>query len=344
VTTPGPQPAADTRVARVGAGTVEAYVHPPPASRMVAGAARRAGPLDLDACYDLCRRVHAAHGRTYYLATRLLPPARRAHVHALYGFARYADDLVDHAALAWTSAQRREALEAWSAELVQALEGEARSAPRDPVLRAAAHTITTLGIESGDVRAFLGSMAMDLTVTRYPTFDDLHGYVAGSGAAIGAMMLPVLGCHDPRARPPARSLGIAFQLTNFVRDVAEDWDRGRLYVPLADLEAFGVTEWDFHARHVGPRMRRLLAFQAARAQRYYRHAEQGLRLLPPGSRRCVRVADRLYRAILCEIADGDYQVFQRRAALSRRRRLALTVGALAGGLRQWPSRAATAPG
>ncbi|PSO51758.1 MAG: phytoene synthase [Actinobacteria bacterium QS_5_72_10] len=288
---------------------------------MVAGAARRAGPLDLDACYDLCRRVHAAHGRTYYLATRLLPPARRAHVHALYGFARYADDLVDHAALAWTPAQRREALEAWSAELVQALEGEARSAPRDPVLRAAAHTITTLGIESGDVRAFLGSMAMDLTVTRYPTFDDLHGYVAGSGAAIGAMMLPVLGCHDPRARPPARSLGIAFQLTNFLRDVAEDWDRGRLYVPLADLEAFGVTEWDFHARHVGPRMRRLLAFQAAR-----------------------RVADRLYRAILCEIADGDYQVFQRRAALSRRRRLALTVGALAGGLRQWPSGAATAPG
>lgn len=313
--------------ARAGDGTVEGYTHPPPAWHIVAGDGPRLGALDLDACYERCRRLHAAHGRTYYLASRLLPRQRRAHVHALYGFARYADDLVDHAAVGWTPAQRRQALEAWSGQLLGALAGEGR--PHDPVLRAVAHTITALGIEPRDVRAFLQSMAMDLTVSRYATFDELHAYVDGSGAAIGTMMLPVLGCGDARARGPARSLGIAFQLTNFLRDIAEDWDRGRLYVPLADLEAFGVTEWDFHARQVGPRMRRLLAHQAARAQGYYRHAEQGLGLLPPASRRCVRVAFRLYRGILEAIADADYQVFRRRAVLPRRRRLAVVAGELA---------------
>lgn len=325
---PGSHAAATGR-RRAGTGTVEPYVHPPPAAHMVGGRAREQPP-DLAACYELCRRLHAAHGRTYYLATRLLPPERRPHVHALYGFARYADDLVDHAALDWTPAQRRDALRAWSAELLETLADDQHRPPRDPVLRAAAHTIATLGIEPRDVRAFLQSMAMDLTVSRYPTFDDLSAYVDGSGAAIGAMMLPVLGCDDPRARGPARSLGIAFQLTNFLRDVAEDWDRGRLYIPLADLDAHGVTEWDFHARHVGPRMRRLLACQAARAQGYYRHAEQGLALLPAASRRCVRLAYRLYHGILEEIAAADYQVFARRVAVPPRRRLAAVAAELVG--------------
>lgn len=313
---------------------VDGYAHPPPALAIVAdGVAARGGPPDLAACYELCRRLHAAHGRTYYAATRLLPRERRPHVHALYGFARYADDLVDHLALGWSPAQRRAALEAWSRPLLAALDrgGDGRAEPvDDPVLRAAAHTVAALGIDPDDVRAFLRSMAMDLTTTRYATFADLRDYMEGSAAAIGSMMLPVLGCADPRARAPARSLGIAFQLTNFLRDVAEDWDRGRLYLPTEDLAAFGVTEWDLHARRVGPRLRRLLAFEAARAEAFYAHAEQGIPLLPPASRRCVRVARRLYRSILHAIADADYQVFHRRAALSRPRRLALATAEVAG--------------
>lgn len=312
--------------------TVDGYAHPAPSLRIVAdGLAERGGDVDLATCYELCRRIHATHGRTYYLATRLLPRDRRPHVHALYGFARYADDLVDHRDLGWPDAHRRQALEAWSQPLLDVLAGADRAALRDPVLAAVAHTVATLGIDPDDVRAFLRSMAMDAHVDRYATFVELSEYVEGSAAAIGSMMLPVLGCADPRARPPARSLGVAFQLTNFLRDVAEDWDRGRLYIPLEDLDAFGVSEWELHTRQVGPRLRRLLAFQAARAESYYRQAEQGWSLLPPASRRCVRVAHRLYRGILDGAADIDYQVFQQRATVPRSRRLAVFLAELARG-------------
>jgi 15-cis-phytoene synthase len=181
------------------------------------------GPPSLAACYELCRRLHAAHGRTYYLSARLLPQARRRHVHALYAFARYADDLVDHVDLRWTSAQRRAALEAWSAEALAAVD---RGASRHPVLHALAHTVAELGIRHDDLRAFLRSMALDLTTTRYATYEDLCGYMHGSAAVIGAMMVPALGA-PPAAREPAMALGVAFQLSNFLRDVAEDWDRGR---------------------------------------------------------------------------------------------------------------------
>jgi phytoene/squalene synthetase len=113
----------------------------------------------------------------------------------------------------------------------------------------------------------------------------------------------------------AMDLGVAFQLTNFLRDVGEDWDRGRIYLPLEDLDRFGVGEWDFHTRQVGPAFRRLLAFQIARARRFYRRAEEGWPLLPPASQRCIRVAHRLYGGILDAIEARDYQVFRLRAAV-----------------------------
>lgn len=304
------------------AATLDGYAHPAPSTRLITdGLAEREGVPTLAECYELCRRLNAAHGRTYYLAARLLPAPRRRHVHALYGFARYADDLVDHRALDWTPERRRAELEAFSRRLLGALAGDATTPLDHPVLRATAHTIATLGIDHDDVRAFLRSMAMDLTVTRYPTFADLRDYVHGSAAVIGTMMLPVLGCDDPRARGPAQSLGIAFQLTNFLRDVAEDWSRGRIYLPLEDLAAYGVEEWDVHARVVTPRLRRLLAFEAARTRRYYRHAEQGIALLPPASRRAITAASRLYGGILDALADADYQVFARRVTVPRRQRL-----------------------
>jgi phytoene synthase len=309
--------------------TAGGYVHPVPSTRIVAralaanaaqGVRPTAGP-SLAESYEICRKLHAAHGRTYYLATHLLPRERRRHVHALYAFARYADDLVDHRALGWSLERRRETLEAWSGNALDALAGGAGD---DPVLTATSRTISELGISHEDVRAFLGSMAMDLTVTRYATYADLSEYMHGSAAVIGTMMLPVLGVCDPRARQPAMDLGVAFQLTNFLRDVAEDWDRGRIYLPLEDLERFGVGEWDFHARHVGPRFRRLLAYEAGRTRALYRRAEAGWALLPPASRRCIRVAHRLYGGILDALERAGYDVFDVRAALSRRRKLAIT--------------------
>ena len=295
---------------------VTGYRHPPPSVRLVDGATGVTTPHS----YDLCRRINKAHGRTYYFATRFLPAAKRRHVYALYGFARYADDLVDHMDLSWDADRRRKELEAWSDGFLAALD---TGHTTDPVLVAVLQTVRELEIRHDDLRAFLRSMAMDLTVTRYATYDDLYHYVYGSAAVIGAMMLPVLGAAHVQARDRAMDLGVAFQLTNFLRDVAEDWDRGRIYLPLEDLQRFGVTEDDFRRRHVTPEVRRLLAFEASRARALYRLAEGGWAMLAPSSRACIRIAHRLYGEILDRIERCDYQVFRVRAAVPVSRKVAV---------------------
>jgi phytoene synthase len=299
---------------------VPGYRHPPPAIAIVADGLGHDRPVDLATSYELCRRLNAAHGRTYYFATRFLAKDQRHHVHALYGFARYADDLVDHFDLAWSDAQRRAALEAWTDDFLACLD---RGRSDDPVLKAVVATVDELGIAHDDLRAFLRSMAMDLTVTRYDTYEDLHEYVYGSAAVIGAMMLPVLGARHPDARARAMDLGIAFQLTNFLRDVAEDWDRGRIYLPLEDLDRFGVSEDVFRRREVTPQLRRLLAFEIERTRRLYHRAEQGWGMLAPRSQACIRIAHRLYGEILDRIEAANHDVFAHRAVVPTSRKLAV---------------------
>jgi len=183
---------------------------------------------DLDASYEACRALHRQHGRTYYLATRLLPGWKRRHVHALYGFTRHTDNLVDDAESC--AAERETALREWTGQVTAAFAG---GPVDDPVLPALLHTVAVFGLDPADFAAFLRSMTMDLTVGSYETYGDLLEYMEGSAAAIGSMMLPILGAWDPaQAREPARQLGLAFQLTNFIRDVGEDLDRGRVYLPL----------------------------------------------------------------------------------------------------------------
>lgn len=302
------------------------YRHPAPSTAIVAAGLPADGRVDLATSYGLCRRLNAQHGRTYYFATRFLPADRRHHVHALYGFARYADDLVDHFDLDWSDAQRRQALEQWSAGFLTDLAGGDSD---DPILKAVVATVRELDIRHDDLRAFLRSMAMDLTVTRYATYDDLYEYVYGSAAVIGAMMLPVLGARHPDARARAMDLGIAFQLTNFLRDVAEDRDRGRIYLPLEDLDRFGVTEQDFERRQVTPQLRRLLAFEAARTRALYGRAEQGWAMLEPRSQACIRIAHHLYGEILDRIEAADWQVFTNRASVPMRRKLGVAARELA---------------
>ena len=201
--------------------------------------------MGLSESYELCRRLHRRHGRTYYLATRLLPAWKRRHVHALYGFARYADEIVD--AMDGAPARDRAArLRAWGDRFLAGLAGVRVD---DPILPAVLHTLEVFQLDRADFAAFLRSMAMDLTVAAYPTYGDLLEYMEGSAAVIGTMMLPILGSTEPAAaREPARQLGFAFQLTNFIRDVAEDLDRGRIYLPLADLDRFGVAPGDLRER------------------------------------------------------------------------------------------------
>ncbi|GAA0386114.1 phytoene/squalene synthase family protein [Microbispora corallina] len=274
----------------------------------------------LTASYERCRRLHAAHGRSYYLATRLLPPWKRPHVHALYGFARYADEIVDSFDM---TGDRAVALDGLISRLVAALSGEAVS---DPVLPAFTHTVRAFDIALGDVDAFLASMRADLTVSRYETYDDLLGYMEGSAAVIGTMMLPLL---EPlpgaagAAREPARQLGLAFQLTNFIRDVVEDLARGRVYLPLSDLDKFGVREADLAAGRAGPAVRELVAFEIDRAREHYRLAEPGIALLAPSSRPCVRAAYELYGGILDEVEAAGHDVLGGRARVPRRRKAAI---------------------
>jgi 15-cis-phytoene synthase len=292
-------------------------------------------PDELAWSYERCRALHQAHGRTYYLATRLLPRWKRPHVHALYGFTRYTDDILDAqdgASVEWRSARLRE----WTRRFWTAMdEGPATG----PVLPAVRHTIESFGLDRADFAAFLRSMAMDLTISEYPDFDDLLIYMDGSAAAIGTMMLPILGAGsgprepglDPRelaaAREPARQLGLAFQLTNFIRDVREDLDRGRIYFPLKDLADFGVDRDDL-AAGITPPIRRLLAFEVGRARAHYARAAAGVVMLPPSSQRCIRAAFRLYGLILDEVARADYDVFSRRATVPRARRLAVAAASL----------------
>jgi 15-cis-phytoene synthase len=276
-------------------------------------------PRTLSAAYERCRQLHARYGRTYYLATLLLPRWKRRHVHALYGFARYADEIVDDLDSSLDRAGQAAALRAWGERFFAGLRG----APcDDPVLPAVLHTVRAFALEVGDFEQFLEAMAMDLGVNGYRTYQDLLGYMEGSAAVIGTMVTPILESSDPpAAREHARQLGLAFQLTNFIRDIAEDARRGRVYLPQADLARFGVARGELAAAPASPAVAELLAFEVARARAHYRAAEPGIALLAPSSQPCVRVALELYGGILEEVERAGYQVLGRRVQVPRSRRV-----------------------
>ncbi|MGW1024838.1 phytoene/squalene synthase family protein [Streptomyces sp. NPDC002577] len=287
----------------------------------------------LRAAFEECRKLHASFGRTYYLATLLLPPAKRPYVNSLYGFARYADEIVDNG----DPLTRAETLTRWSD---QALDDLRRGESTDPVCRALLHTMKVWDVHTEHIEAFLSSMLMDLTVTEYPAYTDLQTYMYGSAAVIGLEMTPILEPREDGAYERAHALGEAFQLTNFVRDIDEDLDRGRLYLPLEDLDAFGVTREELEARAVTPRIRELLRYEIHRTRRIYAFAAEGVDMLAPSSRDCIRTALALYSGILDEIERADYEVFQRRAAVSLPRRLRVALPAYLHARRQWEAVAA----
>jgi 15-cis-phytoene synthase len=209
------------------------------------------------------------------------------------------------------------------------------------VLPAVHDTIARYAIPLQHFDDFLTSMRMDLTTSEYATWDDLQHYVHGSAAVIGLQMLRVLGAvpglYDVAA-PYAGDLGIAFQLTNFIRDVGEDLQRNRIYLPKDELAAFGVTRDDLARGIVDANLRRLLAFQIARARELFRSAEPGIRLLVPTSRDCIRTAATLYGEILDAVEAADYRVLDRRVSVGARRRAAVAIPGMA---RAWRSRRAT---
>ena len=280
-------------------------------------------PPELQPAYEACRRLHAAHGRTYYLATRLLPRQRRPHVWALYAFARVADELVDD-----RRGPDAVALQRFSRSAMQLLSSPTGPDPvAEPVLAALWHTMATYRLQPTLVEEFLASMAMDLTVARYDTWADLRRYVRGSAAVIGELVAPVLGATATEATGYAGTLGEAFQLTNFIRDVAEDYQRGRVYLPQEDLARHGVTDADLAeavvSRSTSRRLRELVRFEVARNLELYAAARPGLALLDRRGQACASVAFTLYRMILAEVVRADYDVFGRRHTVTTTRRVAV---------------------
>jgi phytoene synthase len=286
----------------------------------------------LRASYARCRAINAEHGKTFYLATLLLPPAKRPFVHALYGFARHVDDIVDDLSPTMRTEERAARLRDWSADFLADLEWGATS---DPVSRAVIDTAQRWQIPAAYFADFLDAMRMDLTVSSYETYDDLARYMWGSAAVIGLQMLPILGRADATTRwdvleSHAIDLGTAFQLTNFIRDVAEDLRRGRVYIPEESLRQFGVDRDRLARGRVDEPIRNLLAWEIERTRRLYAKAAPGVELVHPTSRDCLGTALALYADILNEIERADYDVFSRRVTVPLTRRVAAGLSGLRG--------------
>ncbi len=288
--------------------------------------------------YQRCRTLNAVHGRTFFLATRLLAPDQRPPIHALYGFARYADDILDDFDSALDTPTRAARLQQLSDEFFASDEH-----PGNPVLAAVRHTARRYAIRDELFDDFLTSMRMDLTITDYPDRDALNLYMKGSAEAIGLQVLPILGVVVPadEAAPHAAALGRAFQLTNFLRDVDEDLVRGRVYLPADELAAYDVDRellaWCHANQTTDKRVRDALADQHEIARGVYRYAADGVAMLEPRSQPCVSTALTLYAEILDRIEDSDFAVFSQRATVGNGRRLRV---AGAGLIRSWRARRA----
>ena len=285
---------------------------------------------DLRASYLECKRLNSLHGKTYYLATLLLPKAKRPHVHALYGFARYADEIVDDLSSTLTIEEKAKVLKVWGEKV---LEDIRLGRSDDHVGRALVDTVQRFNIPIEQFEAFLHSMTMDLSVTEYQTYDDLMEYVYGSAAVIGLQMVPILGASDPKAYEAAQKLGIAFQLANFIRDVSEDLDRGRIYLPLDDLKAAGVSKEMLAAKKLTPEIKQALQYQIERVRRLQREAAERITLLDPVSQPCINAASELYCGIVDEVEKINYEIFTHRAKTSTWRRLKVALPAYVAAIR-----------
>jgi 15-cis-phytoene synthase len=280
--------------------------------------AKAAEWVTLDESYEICRELNKRYGTTYYWSAHLLPAIKRPHVHALYGLCRYADDIVDDLGSTATTEQRALTLKTFGDRF---FEDYSTGRSEHPVLKAVVHTIRAFDIDPDCVQRFLRSMTMDLSVASYETYADLQFYMDGSAAVIGEMMLPVLEPRDmATAKPHARDLGDAFQLTNFLRDVAEDLDRGRVYIPQEDLRKFNADPW---RRVADVPWQDAMKFEIARCRELYVSADFGVDMLPVSSQRCIRAARDLYSGILEKIEAANYDVFTERVRVTTARKLAM---------------------
>ncbi|MDT8304440.1 MAG: squalene/phytoene synthase family protein [Anaerolineae bacterium] len=266
--------------------------------------------------YLHCQTLTREHSHTFFVASALLPHAQRKAIRALYAFCRTSDDLVDNDA-----SDKASKLYHW-----RQLTLHDHAHHDDPVSLAWADTRARYQIPRQYAEQLLDGVATDLTKTRYQTFDELAQYSYAVASTVGLMSMHIVGYSGKEAIPYAVKLGVALQLTNILRDVGEDWQNGRLYLPQDELEAFGLTEEDIDQGIVDERWRAFMRFQIERARQLYAEALPGVVMLDKKGRLAIAAAAELYQAILDDIEANDYDVFTRRAHVSTGRKLALLPG------------------
>ena len=261
-----------------------------------------------------CQHKAVASGSSFYYSFLFLPPERRRAITALYAFCREVDDVVDEGLDPQLAATR---LDWWRAEVGNLFAGR----PQHPVTRALQPAVTKYGVTAERLHEIITGMAMDLSQTRYLDFAALERYCTLVAGVVGLLAAGIFGYREPRTLEYARTLGIAFQLTNIIRDVGEDARKDRIYLPLEDLRRFGVTANDILQARATDAFRKLMAFQVQRAQSHY---DQAYALLPPADRRAQRpglIMAAIYRATLAEIERDGYRVLTHRTSLTPLRKL-----------------------
>ncbi|MBD3250892.1 phytoene/squalene synthase family protein [Candidatus Uhrbacteria bacterium] len=263
---------------------------------------------------EYCRRIHQHHGKSYYFATAFFPKKLREATWVLYAFFRAPDEIVDNAPAGQSIDLTKQQLQSFIAQWRTAMDG---TTTKNPILDATAQIFKAYRIPASLGEDFLSAMMQDTTVHRYATYTDLKRYMWGSAAVVGHMMSYVIGFKDQSALPHATALGEAMQLTNVLRDIQEDAERGRIYLPQEDLDRFQVPETEIRHSVFSDRFKTLMQFQIKRADDLYDFANKGIPLLNPQGRYAVRCASHLYRAILRKIEQLDYNIFNARAHTSK---------------------------
>lgn len=270
--------------------------------------------------YEYCRQITAKYSKTFYLGTLLMPKHKREAIWAIYVWCRRTDELVDGPEAGQTTL---ETLEVWEHNLESIFAGHPLADPDVALVDAIARFRE---IDIAPFRDMIAGQRMDLYRSRYETFDELYLYCYRVAGTVGLMSSSVLGVEKQDSQTPwttnelnyipkeeALALGIANQLTNILRDVGEDISRGRIYLPLEDLELFNYTEEDLYNHVIDERWRALMSFEIDRARQYYQQAERGIRALSRDSRWPVWSALMLYQGILDVIEANGYDVFNKRA-------------------------------
>lgn len=270
----------------------------------------------LNAAYAYCDSVTAEHSKSFHMASALLPAHKRRAVRALYAFCRVTDDIVDCA----TDAQSTQ-LELWRRKI------SSNPPPVDDLVAVAwADARHTYRVPWRYAEQLIDGVARDLSQTRYQSFAELAAYSYGVASTVGLMSMHIIGYAGAHAIPYAIKLGVALQVTNILRDVAEDWENGRLYLPLDDLAHFELSEHDLGRGQVTVRWRDFMRYQIERNRRLYREAWPGIALLDRDGRLAIAAAATLYQGILDEIEANDYDVFSQRAHLSTWQKLSRLPG------------------